>query len=204
MVGLRERKKLKTREEIFAAAQRLFARRGFEEVKVADIAQAANVSEMTVYNYFPTKEDLFYAGMQFYEERLIEAVRDRPRGESALKAFRRRVMEGARNLEEPERADAILRAGKSIGGSASLRAREREIVEAYTRQLALVIGRPDDMEAYAAAAAMMATHRALVAHTRQQVAAGVRGPALAEDFRTQARRAFARLDRGLGDYSVRA
>jgi len=51
---------------------------------------------------------------------------------------------------------------------------------------------------------MMAAHRGLVAHTRQQVAAGRRGAQLAEDFRTQARRAFARLEKGLGDYAVRA
>ncbi|TMD28420.1 MAG: helix-turn-helix transcriptional regulator, partial [Chloroflexi bacterium] len=63
MVGLRERKKQQTRQQIFEASQHLFARRGFAEVKVAEVAEAANVSEMTVYNYFPTKEDLFYAGM---------------------------------------------------------------------------------------------------------------------------------------------
>ena len=103
MVGLRERKKQQTRQQIFEASQHLFARRGFAEVKVAEVAEAANVSEMTVYNYFPTKEDLFYAGMQFFEEQLIEAVRSRPRGESALKAFRRRVLEGADNLGAKER-----------------------------------------------------------------------------------------------------
>ena len=56
----------------------------------------------------------------------------------------------------------------------------------------------------AAAAAMMSTHRALVAYTRTRVLAGHRGARLVEDFRTQARRAFARLERGLGDYAVRA
>ncbi len=204
MIGLRERKKLRTRQEIFEASQRLFARRGFEDVTVAEVAQAANVSEMTVYNYFPTKEDLFYAGMQFFEEQLIEAVRNRPRGESALKAFRRRVLEGAANLETKERAEGILRAGKAIGASPSLRAREREIVEDYTRRLAGVLGNENDVEAQASAAAMMAVHRSLVSHIRGQVMAGRRGAALAEEFRTQARRAFARLERGLGDYSVRA
>ena len=51
---------------------------------------------------------------------------------------------------------------------------------------------------------MMSTHRALVAYTRTRVLAGHRGARLVEDFRTQARRAFARLERGLGDYAVRA
>lgn len=203
MEGLRERKKQEMRQEIFEASQRLFARGGFEKVKVADVARAANVSEMTVYNYFPTKEDLFYAGMQFFEEQLVEAVRNRPRGESAIKAFRRRVMDGVKNLEARERSEAILRAGKAISASPSLRAREREIVAEYTRRLAEVIG-GDEVEAAVAAAAMMAAHRTLVEHARKQVAAGRRGAALADDFRTQARRVFTRLERGLGDYAVKA
>ena len=87
-VGLRERKKQKTREEIFEAARELFGKRGFESVTVAEVARAADVSQVTVFNYFPTKEDLFYAGMQFFEEQLLEAVRSRPPGEPAVKAFR--------------------------------------------------------------------------------------------------------------------
>ena len=204
MVGLRERKKQQTRQAIFEASQRLFARRGFGDVTVAEIARDANVSEMTVFNYFPTKEDLFYAGMQFFEEQLVDAVLNRPRGESALKAFRRRVLEGAENLATRERAEAILKAGKAMAASPSLRAREREIVEEYTRRLAEVLGDETGVEALVAASAMMSAHRAVVAHIREQVAAGRRGPGLAEDFKAQARRAFGRLERGLRDYAVKA
>lgn len=202
MVGLRERKKQQTRQEIFEASQRLFARRGFDAVTVADVARDANVSEMTVFNHFATKEDLFYAGMQFFEAQLIEAVRNRPRGESAAGAFRRRVMEGASNLGEKERADAILRAGKLIASSPSLQAREREIVQEYTVRLAELL--PGGVEARVVAASLMAAHRALVAYIREQVAAGRRGPRLAEDFRAQARRAFGRLERGLAGYAAKA
>lgn len=203
-MGLRERKKLQTRRDIFEASQRLFARRGFDAVTVADIARAANVSEMTVFNHFPTKEDLFYAGMRFFEDGLVDAVRDRPRGESALKAFRRHVMAGAGNLGAGERADVIRRSGRVIAASASLRARERQIVEDYTERLAAVLSAGADTEARVAAASMMAAHRALVAWTRERVAAGERGPSLAEHFRAQARRAFGRLERGWSDYAVRA
>jgi AcrR family transcriptional regulator len=200
--GLRERKKQQTREAIYDAARRLFQERGFEKVTVAEVARAANVSEVTVFNYYPTKEDLFYAGMQFFEEQLIDAVAGRPRGESALKAFRRRVVEGADNLATRERAEAILRAGRVIGASPSLRAREREIVEEYTRRLAEVLSStPDDVEALVVASAMMSAHRALVDYIRARVAAGRRGSGLADDFKSQARRVFARLERGLGDYA---
>ena len=202
MPGLRERKKQRTRQDIFDTSQRLFARRGFDSVTVADVARESNVSEMTVFNHFSTKEDLFYAGMQFFEEQLVEAVRNRRSGESALTAFQRRVMDGASGLAERGRTEAILRAGRIIATSPSLQRREREIVDEYTERLAAALS--TDVEARVVAASLMAAHRALVAYTREQVAAGRRGPGLAEDFRRRARRVFGRLERGLGDYAVKA
>src|SRR5262245_1292660 len=53
--GLRDRKKQQTRQLIFETAARLFAARGFDVVTVAEVARAADVSEMTVFNYFPTR-----------------------------------------------------------------------------------------------------------------------------------------------------
>jgi AcrR family transcriptional regulator len=207
-VGLRERKKQQTRQAIFEAASRLFAGRGFEDVTVAEIARAAEVSEVTVFNYFPTKEDLFYGGMQFFEEDLLEAVRSRPRGESAIKAFRRRLLEGTEALASRERTAAITKAGDAVSASPSLVAREREIVERYTRRLADLLAAetksdPGDVEPMAAAAAMMGAHRAMVDYVRGRVRAGRKGDALVEDARAQIRRAFARLERGLAGYDVR-
>ena len=208
-VGLRERKKQQTRQAIFEAASRLFAGRGFEDVTVAEIARAAEVSEVTVFNYFPSKEDLFYGGMQFFEEDLLVAVRSRPRGESAIKAFRRRLLEGTAALASRERIDAITKAGDAVSASPSLVAREREIVERYTRRLAELLAAetksdPGDVEPMAAAAAMMGAHRAMVDYVRRRVRAGRKGEALVEDARAQIRRAFARLERGLARYAVRA
>ena len=59
--GLRERKKQQTRQLLAETARRLFAERGFENVSIVEIARAADVSEATVFNYFPTKEDLVCA-----------------------------------------------------------------------------------------------------------------------------------------------
>jgi AcrR family transcriptional regulator len=56
--GLRERKKAQTRQLLSGTATRMFLDRGFDAVKVTDIAAACHVSEKTVYNYFPTKESL--------------------------------------------------------------------------------------------------------------------------------------------------
>src|SRR5579864_833929 len=118
--GLRERKKLQTRRHIFEVARRLFDERGFESVTVAEVARAADVSEVTVFNYFPTKEDLFYGGMQFFEEELLEAVRRRPRGETAARALRRRLLESVDGLRSRERIEAIVKADRIVSGSPAL------------------------------------------------------------------------------------
>jgi AcrR family transcriptional regulator len=208
-LGLRERKKRQTRQLIFDTAHRLFGERGFESVTVAEIARAAEVSEVTVFNYFPTKEDLFFGGMQFFEEQLIEAVRNRARGESAVGAFRRRVLEGAPALATKERYAAIKRAAQAISASPALAVRERNIVRHYMLQLAGVLAEDtgvaaDDVEPLAAAATLMVVHRMLVDHVRKEVVAGRRGSQLVDDFRSQARRAFRRLEQGLGDYAVKS
>src|SRR5256885_15616544 len=56
--GLRERKKRMMRQQLSDAATRMFLERGFDAVRVAEIAQACGVSEKTVFNYFPVKEAL--------------------------------------------------------------------------------------------------------------------------------------------------
>ena len=86
--GLRERKKERTRREIAEAARTLFGERGFDAVTVSEVAAAAEVSEATVFNYFPTKEDLFYSGLEAFEEMLLDAIGERPAGESGPRRLR--------------------------------------------------------------------------------------------------------------------
>jgi AcrR family transcriptional regulator len=207
-MGLRERKKEQTRHAIGETARRLFAERGFDAVTVAEVARAADVAEATVFNYFPTKEDLFYSGMVAFEAELVQAVGDRPPGESAIAAFRRFIVAGADRLAAEEVAETISAAGRIVTASPTLLAREREIVERYTEELARVLAEEtgaaaDDLEPRAAAGALMSAHRALVAQVRGAVLAGTRGPELAALARTQATRAFDVLERGLGGYAVR-
>jgi len=85
---LRERKKLRTRSQIADAAARLFAERGYEQVTVSDVARAADVSEQTVYNYFPAKENLVLDQDETLRDRLVQLVRDRPPGVSPAAAIR--------------------------------------------------------------------------------------------------------------------
>ncbi len=110
---------------------------------MADVARAAEVSVGTVFNYFPTKEDLFYGRMQDFEAALVDAVRTRAPGESVLAAFRRFVLTGAKALADSERAEAIATAMRIVAGSAALRARERELVSRSTHALAELIADGD-------------------------------------------------------------
>jgi AcrR family transcriptional regulator len=206
--GLRERKKQQTRQAIAETAQRLFAERGFDTVTVAEVARAANVSEGTVFNYFPTKEELFYSGMEAFEAQLVDAVRERAPGDSVLTAFRKFVLDGTARLAAEEVADVIATAARIVADSPALQAREREIVARYTDELAALIAEETragahDVEPWAVANALMGVQRALVGSVRAQVLTGLRGPKLAAGARSQGKRAFARLEHGLGDYAVK-
>ncbi len=207
-LGLRERKKQQTRQQLAETARRLFLERGFDSVTVADVAKEADVAVATVFNYFPTKEDLFYSGMESFEAQLLASVRERPAGESALAAFRRVVLEGTPRLATDEAVENIKIAARVVDASRSLQAREREIVARYTDELAALItdeaGRPEgDVEAATVAAALMGAQRALVAYVHASVLTGRRGKPLATAARAQAERAFTRLEHGLGDYALR-
>jgi AcrR family transcriptional regulator len=209
-VGLRERKKEETRRRIAETARELFVERGFDEVTVAEVARAADVSQKTVFNYFPTKEDLFYWRMESFEEELLAAVRDRAPGESVLSAFGRFLMaqRGLLAKHEPEAREQLVRISRMIDASPALRAREQQVLAGYTASLAAVLAdetgaRADDVEPRVAATAMMGVHRGLIEYVRGRMVAGELTPRLSRDVRAQAKRALALLERGLGGYAVR-
>jgi AcrR family transcriptional regulator len=89
--GLREQKKEQTRAAIAYTAIGLFLQRGFEQVSIAEIAEAAGVAKQTVTNYFPNKEDLVLSGQQTLIPDLAGAVRGRAPGESPVAALYRLV-----------------------------------------------------------------------------------------------------------------
>jgi AcrR family transcriptional regulator len=208
--GLRERKKQQTRELIAETARRLFTERGFERVSVAEIARVADVSEKTVFNYFPTKEDLVYWRLESFEEELLETIRSRAGGESVLDAFGRFVRQPRGMLGEydPETQERLAALTRMIVESPSLLAREQQIFEGYTASLAALLAQEtgagaDDVEAWVAATALIGVHRRLVDFARGRIVAGARHPAIADAIRDQADRALALLEGGLGGYAVR-
>ena len=91
--GLREYKKRHTRQVISDTATWMFCEHGFEQVRVADVADAAGVSEKTVYNYFPTKESLVFDREEEITARIVDALRSRDPSVSPVEALRA-MMEG--------------------------------------------------------------------------------------------------------------
>jgi len=206
--GLRERKKQLTRESIAAAANELFTERGFEGVTVAAVARRANVSEATVFNYFPTKEDLVYGRLEAFEEALVQAVRDREPGQSIVAVVGEFLLRGSRGLLASGEAGArerLVAVNRIIADSPSLQARERQAYDRCTRALAAVIAEqrsvgPDDVEAWVVANAVIGVHRGLVEFVRRSVLAGRSGPNLVRAVRAQAKRALGVLEKGLAGY----
>ena len=209
-LGLRERKKRQTRQLIADAARRLFAERGFEAVPVAEIARAAEVSEATVFNYFPTKEDLLYSRLEAFEQELLSSIRDRPPGEPVLSAFGRFVSapRGLLASSDPAEVEHLAGISRVIAESPSLLAREQQIYARYTDGLAALLGEetsagPTDVQPWIVARTLIGLHQAVVDYSRREILAGTRNPTLARRVRRQTHEALELLARGLGDYGVR-
>jgi AcrR family transcriptional regulator len=90
-LGLRERKKARTRRAISEAAIALFLERGYDEVPVAEVAEAAEVSKRTLFAYFPTKDDLVLHRFADHEDEAARVVRERADGEAPLDALQRHL-----------------------------------------------------------------------------------------------------------------
>jgi AcrR family transcriptional regulator len=208
--GLRERKKEQTRQLIAETARRLFSERGFERVTVAEVARAAEVSQQTVFNYFPTKEDLVYWRLQSFEDELLATIREREPGESALAAFGRFlvVQRGLLAKQDPQAREQLAALTRMITESPALQAREQQIFAGYTAALAAALAEETgadaaDLRPWVAANAMMGVHRALVQHARRRVVEGMRHPRLAEEVRARANEALVLLEQGLGGYAIK-
>ncbi|PTL60385.1 TetR family transcriptional regulator [Paraconexibacter algicola] len=213
--GLRERKKLRTRQAISDIATELFARRGFEAVTVAEIAAAAEVSVGTVFNYFPAKEDLFFDRADELLDRLRTTIEERPCGQTilgAVDALLRPTVAPVPGftwaaLEDPEMSRRFVAFRRTLAGSPALRARRLVIAEDWTAALQETIARdlglrPDDPRAVGLAATLGAALDARERTLGQAVLAG-RAPrtvrrqvhAVMDETFGRAARAFADVDR---------
>ena len=211
-MGLRELKKEQTRQHIADTAFRLFADRGFDRVTVAEIAREAQAAEATVFNYFASKEDLFYWRLEAFGTQLADAVSARPAGEPVLAAFRRALLDEGGLLAQVESGDAqaltrLRTINRVISGSPALLAREQQ---AFTRNagalaalLAAETGAPaDDLRPQVAANALLGLHRALIDYVRRRVLSGDELTGIAAEVRKLTTDAFVLLEHGLGGYAA--
>jgi AcrR family transcriptional regulator len=197
-VGLRELKKLHTRQEIADRAMQLFARRGFDHVTVAEVAEAANVSEKTVYNYFPTKEDLFFDEVPEREAALVAAITGRRKGESILQALRRLQATECPRLCSPGFATFA----RIIEESTALKAKELEVMSRFVQVLTETLQAElalDERDARLAAGLLVSVHRQLFRAARKQALAGKHGPTATRRLRADLDRAYHLLEHGLGE-----
>jgi len=194
--GLRESKKLRTRQEIAERAMGLFAARGFDHVTVAEVAAAAGVSEKTVFNYFPTKEDLFFDEAPAREAALVEAICGRKPHESILSALR-----DLQIAECPRMCSAgFATFARIIEESRALQAKELELMAHFTDVLATAIRNElgvHELDATVAANVLVGVHWQFFRNARKQALAGRHGPVAVRRLRSDLARAYSLLERGL-------
>src|SRR6202000_69738 len=168
----RTRKRLATRQRISETATRLFLERGFDSVTIDEIAAAADVGRMTVFNHFPRKEDMFFDREEEIQKLAFDAVRNRGRGISPIEATRKL----AHDLIAQDHEFVMLSPDTSwfirtAMASEALKARAREMRDDFTRALASVladtVNRPaGDPNAHLAAGLIIATWNVAFSETR--------------------------------------
>lgn len=116
----RKRKKLATRDRIRRCALRLFQQQGYEATTVEQIAAAAGVSHVTVFRYFPTKEDV--ALSDNYDPLIVELLRQTPATQPLTDRIRTALLQGLGQLHDTDR-DMLLAQNQLIVSTPALRAR---------------------------------------------------------------------------------
>jgi AcrR family transcriptional regulator len=159
----RSRKRLATRQSISDAATRLFIERGFDHVTVDEIAAAADVGRMTVFNHFPRKEDMFFDRDDEGREMLRDALLHREPTVAPIEAYRllahRLVAEQSPAVEFSDRSQSFIETAKA---SETLKARARairdELAQVVAAALSESVGRkPNDPDSRLAAELLLAT-----------------------------------------------
>jgi AcrR family transcriptional regulator len=212
--GLRDRKKRLLRQRISDTATGMFLEHGFHEVKVSEIAEACEVSEKTVFNYFPTKESLLFDREEYEAALVTEAVRDHGDDlslvDAVVKVIEADVTASYERWGEvdPDKALAALRRfGALIEETPALQAALQGLTERLTQVAAQALAEragidPDDPEPQLAAAVVMALrseqHRAM----RRHAGASRNFDEVREAVLADVRRAARVADAGLSSYNL--
>jgi AcrR family transcriptional regulator len=189
-----------TRAKISETAARLFLERGFDAVTVAEVARAAGVSSVTVFNHFPRKEDLYLDRAVDADDLLRAAVRDRAPGVDVLAALREvtfRLFDDRHPLSGVN--DRSVPFFRTVAASPALVARAREIAADLQATLTGELDRDPTFEGDATllAAFFIAGYGAVLVETARRLVAGEPPDAVADDHRARFERLFDALRGGV-------
>ena len=160
-LSLRERKKRLTRQALIEAADTMFAERGFDNVTVAEIADAVSVAPKTVFVYFPAKEDLVFHGEDDTRDELLTAIRDRAPGTTPLDALRD-LLGSSMSTSAKGPVAALDRLLRTVGDSVVLQSRMRLMWERFEMAIAGELSRELGTEAFEPAPRIAAAQLVLV------------------------------------------
>ncbi|WP_405059854.1 TetR/AcrR family transcriptional regulator [Kribbella sp. NBC_01505] len=192
MTGLRERKKQQTYDALSEAAIGLFLARGFDEVSVADIAAAVDVSKPTLFKYFATKQDLVMhriADHRHEAARLVEAST-----ESAIDTLAEHFRTGLKDRQPTTGLNdhpQVLAYYNLVFTTAALATRLREFMDDDEHALAAVLG--GDLSAELLAAQVLSTQRILSYRNWRAISGGQSATDRYETALGEAASAFSRL-----------
>jgi AcrR family transcriptional regulator len=211
--GLRQRKKRLMRQQLSDTATRMFLDRGFDAVRVAEVAEACGVSEKTVFNYFPTKESLVLDRLEAMVASLRTGLADAavPPVQAALAILDRELagMTGwLAGADDPDRAArAIRRFGDLIRVTPSLRAYQSDMMGRFVSVAAEILAAragmsADDPEPQIAARALLGLWHIQAESLRKHLDGSLAPGRIHERVSADVRRAARLIETGLRSFTV--
>lgn len=206
--SLRERKKHATRVLLMETALSLFEEKGFDNVSVAEIAEAAEVSKATVFNYFPAKEDLVLAGAKAHMGEPANIVRGRPVGQTphgAMREYFLRMLKHHEPMAGLSMQPLVLRVQRVIRQAPALALKAMDHRRQASERLAqaLIEEGSSELTARLVATQLMHTQHILAQTNLQRVHAGETPEEIYPDAVATAEHAFRLLEHGIGDFMRR-
>lgn len=213
-VGLRERKKAQLRQAISDTATMMFLERGFDAVKVSEIAAACDVSEKTIFNYFPTKESLLFDNSDAVLAAIRESVSDHGDGRSIADAAHatviaefERIHTYWRSADEDSVLEVVRRFGDLIEQTPALLAAQHEMLERMVEEAAVALAEragvdPHDPEPQIAALMVAGLWRVQYASMRRHVRTATTVDELRTAVLAEVERAAMMAESGLSSFDA--
>jgi AcrR family transcriptional regulator len=197
---------LRTRQAISDIATQLFIERGFDQVTVAEVAEAADVSVNTVFNYFSTKEELFFDRGDALIDEPSRIVRERGPGESAVGALYRGYRAAIADNASAFQARKIRPFLATIEKSSTLKLRFRTLLDETEQRLAETLAADtnepiDDPTARVVAALLTSIEWLLIQEFRSRLLAGQSGAKIRAALLRAVDRSFGIVRSGISDYA---